>query len=1298
MIRELIGTGSTCLCYRERTETGSRIVKQLTEAEQETRFRAGFALQKRLYRGSAAPYIVKPLEATPCEQVFEDDEGITLDQVEFKEIREILQAVCGAAMALHQLHKKKLVYVDVKANNFLLCPDGTVKLFDFDSVLDLRTLAVGDPLHGPKESRLAAPEICGTATDGAQEVEPGVTVENLPYITPRLDVYGLGALLYRLLLQRFPYLYADAIPTLRKDLRALCSNRFRGQMNDRQQRKLYQIMTRAAGVDPARRYATAGNFAKSLKALLRDMEETPDGAAAGTPEDLLLTAAWVLNEHPLFRYGKPEKDSDFDVLLVGDSPIRREFLRLIFACAQMPKAESAAEFRPLKIQVTTDHPKSLYDELNACGDWREFLLVEDNIANKKDKKTRFFAELVIKKKNLNKLSAAPYTVLLDQDPEVNADIAQRLVQKLLDAQKKSAGSGAEQNARWAILVGDLRSDGADPRTVSVPAELSSVDYRTFAMNGISIGEEQDFREKVKRDAFTLHTYYTKQQNQRVGEAELQRTFANQDALYSSIRSVLTIPYKLAACGLNRSAAPSETICRWLEAYDRNPQGAHPELQKMLHMEHRSWQCFALTQGWRVPDNTLLEKYAFTAGNPGHKLVGIPYGSEKRNYHPCLVDSKDLSAALLPLSALTREAWARGNLLNLDPLDKRSIEMHNLCARQIQKLEKANQYHELFAKLKNCIPDQNSEAYRRACDLEVVGNKLLQGQSQTDSLWKTIKADLVQMLHAQPDAQETLRALEYPMGLVLERNAFRDYKRSDLDLIRAIPEILAPEEIACVYTLLSETDWCNVVTAVLADAKELVLLYDPALWTEKQAEERKEKYEKFFNNRFLTEPGEESAVKVTCLPLDTCRISARSVLDITGAAPQTMHRVLQSKRLRKLPVVCYENGKLSGITKNGPCWSIYNGHDRSLNVAETLELGGNTDLSARLENEMLATHDCYKALWEAARNAPWNEGVKYIKGHASVEYGVNIPAGDGSKGSQWTELNEVMLKSLGLKAVLDALVDRGMLETWRIEDKKEEDGNIRKGFLTVTSKDPELQKLCQESISRLQTYVYLAPELPNRYELRQVPNWRNPDKPAYVIRDRCLGFRCAVSVGKDNADVQAVARALEKAQLIKNLTIDKKENITHLDFEFANEVVRECLTKEGNVLEVFAYHAIVDSGIFDDVKPGVYIHWEEGNAHISKQTVNEVDLICTKGVRTYFISCKKTSELSQNNYDQVWYQAHRMGVDAVPILLHVGNVNSGIETSWSRGERMGVKTINLSPKLSLVDAAKELQKKLREIVG
>jgi hypothetical protein len=1307
MSRELIGTGSTCHCYRETTENGSYIVKTLTETAQQGRFNAGFALQKRLYRGSAAPYIVKPLEArtedSVCRQVFEDDGGITLDQVEFANIREILQAVCGAAAALYQLHKKKLVYVDVKANNFLLCPDGTVKLFDFDSVLDLRKMAVGAPLHGPKESRLAAPEICGTAADGTREVEPAVTLENLPRITPRLDVFGLGALLYGLLLQKFPYLYAETIPTLQKDLRALCSNRFRGQMNGAQQKKLYQIMKRATEVDPARRYANAGALARNLQALLRNMDEASDGAETGTAEDLLLTAAWVLNEHPLFRYesqaqAQPKKkqrqgvaeDAGFDVTLVGDNLIRWEFLRLIFACAQMPAKNGAAGYRPLKIQVLTEDPTRLYRELDACGDWRKFLEIEDIIANKADKKARFFAKLVIKKKNINELAAAPYIVLLENDPEENVKIAQLLLEKLSNGQAKTGRAH-----RRAILVGDLRSDGADPRKITLPAGLSSVDCRAFAMNGISVGDELKFREKVKRDAFILHTYYTKQINQRASDRELQRAFENPDALYSSIRSVLTIPYKLAACGLGRASAPGETICRWLAEYDKNPHGAHPQLQTMLHMEHRSWQCFALTQGWKVPDEDLIQRQAFKPENPGHKLVNRAAEGNTGKYHPCLVDSQALSQELLPLSALNREDWTGNSTLQLDPLDKLSLQLHNLCAKRVKRLNKT--YPALFDELKNCIPDKNGAAYRRACDLTAVGNKLLQGQSETDTLWKSIRADLALLLQDLPEAMAALQALDYPMGLVLERNAFRDYKRSDLDLIRAIPEILAPEEIACVYTLLSETDWCNVVTAVLADAKELVLLYDPALWTEKQAEERKEKYEKFFNNRFLTEPGEESAVKVTCLPLDTCRISARSVLDITGAAPQTMHRVLQSKRLRKLPVVCYENGKLSGITKNGPCWSIYNGHGRSLNVAETLELGGNTDLSARLENEMLATHDFYKKLWDAAKDVSWNKGVRYIKDYISSEYGINISAGDGRKGSQWTELNEVMLKSLGLKAVLDALVDRGMLETWRIEDKKEEDGNIRKGFLTVTSKDPELQKLCQESISRLQTYVYLAPELPNRYELREVPNWRDPEKAAYVIRDRHLGFQCDISAGNEQEAVKAVVEALANAQLIQNLHEGAKGRVSTFDFMFANEVVRECLTKEGNVLEVFAYHAIVDSGIFDDVKIGTYIQWEAGDPQISRQTTNEVDLICTKGVRTYFISCKRTYNLDQSYYDQVWYQAHRLGVDAVPIVLRSEKANRSIETDKSRGERMGVKTVDIPSNLSAVQAAKELQKKLREIV-
>jgi hypothetical protein len=65
--------------------------------------------------------------------------------------------------------------------------------------------------------------------------------------------------------------------------------------------------------------------------------EEPVPMPAGTEEELLLTAAWVLNAHPLFRY-QPD-DKELTVLLAGDSPIRSRFLQLIIACAQLPVPE-----------------------------------------------------------------------------------------------------------------------------------------------------------------------------------------------------------------------------------------------------------------------------------------------------------------------------------------------------------------------------------------------------------------------------------------------------------------------------------------------------------------------------------------------------------------------------------------------------------------------------------------------------------------------------------------------------------------------------------------------------------------------------------------------------------------------------------------------------------------------------------------------------------------------------------------------------------------------------------------------
>ncbi len=974
---------------------------------------------------------------------------------------------------------------------------------------------------------------------------------------------------------------------------------------------------------------------------------------ACTEEDLLRTAAWVLNEHPLFRY-QPD-DSTLTVLLVGDSPIRSKFLQLILACAQMSVPGAEAEYRRLCIQVMTDRPETVYRELDDCGDLREYLAVEDLTGPKPQKKSAGsgpFATVVIRKKNPHKLARQiakefSYAILLEEEPGKNAAVAAEVCDLLQKESGKDASADGVQSGklRRAILVGQLPVDGAAVEKSGMLPELRQVTCSTFALNGSDVDAERAFREKLEAAAFAVHTYYTKEQNQRVGQRHLRRTFGAYENQYSSIRSVLTIPYKLRACGVDSSENPGKALCDLLEAYDRDPAGRHPRLQTLLHMEHRSWMCFAMIRGWCAPDLKLLKKQAFTENHHGYKLTNV----QGKNYHPCLVDSRPGQKQLLPLESYSRSAWEEGRIdAGLDSLDQRSLELHRICAHRVAEWENKDEgsYRDLFAALREKATAVSGQAYRRACDLEVVGNKLLRRQTQTDALWHRIVTDLTGLLQADPEALAALEALRFPMQLVLERNAYRDYKRTDLDLIRAIPEILQPKPMETLYTLLSDTDWCNVVAAILAEPRQLVLLYQPDTQAAR-AEECRERYQAFFDTRVLTEENgvQDRAVTVTCQPVCGGEFVRHSALDITGAAPRLLHRALQERSLKELPAVCYEQGRLRGLTEDGPLWSIYNGHNRSLNVAETMLLGGNADLSDRLENDLLAGNESYRSLWEAAFSGSakqWNLVTGHIADHAEAEVPVNT--------------------------VLEELVRRKILQST-------EEGWAR--------------------IGQLQSYIDRAPDLKARYELREVLNWSDPGRPAYVIRVRDCAFQSTFS---ETESLEKSLRKLEETGLIRQLDLQKNNRVYRCQFTFANEAVRDWLLKAGNVLELFAYHVVSDSGLFDDVRPNVYIHWADGGVGASRQTTNEVDLICTKGVRTCFISCKKTEKLEQSHYDQIWYQAHRLGVDAVPVLLYAGSGDGGNDTHISRGKRMGVETIVLSPKLSADAAAVQLEQKLRQILG
>jgi serine/threonine-protein kinase len=217
-----------------------------------------FRAERQILASLSHPHIARLLDGGVTDDalpylVLEYIEGVPVDrycQSRGLSTRQRLELFLTIADAVDYAHRNSVVHRDLKPSNILVTADGTVKLLDFGVAKLLEQHAPGARPTTRTGHRWMTPDYAAPEQ-----------IRGKP-ITPRTDVYQLGAALYELLVGRTPFgPYGETIHELERAV----LEREPDSLGRALRGDLDAIVLKALRKNPDERYASASQFADDVR-------------------------------------------------------------------------------------------------------------------------------------------------------------------------------------------------------------------------------------------------------------------------------------------------------------------------------------------------------------------------------------------------------------------------------------------------------------------------------------------------------------------------------------------------------------------------------------------------------------------------------------------------------------------------------------------------------------------------------------------------------------------------------------------------------------------------------------------------------------------------------------------------------------------------------------------------------------------------------------------------------------------------------------------------------------------------